>query len=60
MQSSNACMFGTVSTAEHCTILFDAVTDYFAPTMSADRRQRMDSTLEGVEGMLDSLHRHSE
>jgi hypothetical protein len=45
----NAFLLRAVSTAEDPAVRLDSVSDHRAPTVSADRRERVNRTLEAVE-----------
>jgi hypothetical protein len=47
-----------VHAAEDFSVRFDAVADYAAITVWANRRQRVDRALEAVEGVTLSGHDH--
>jgi hypothetical protein len=56
----NPLLFGAMGAAEEGSVGFNAVPDHFAPAMSARWSQRMNRTLEAIEGMQTTLHGYLE
>jgi hypothetical protein len=56
----NPLLFGAMGAAEEGSVGFNAVPDHFAPAMSARWSQRMNRTLEAIEGMRTTLHGYLE
>jgi hypothetical protein len=60
LKAGDALVLGAVGAAEDRAVLLDAVADHLAAAVRAGRGQRVDGTLEGVEGVRAAGHRHGE
>ena len=51
-------MLGAIGATENRAVLFDAVADYSAAAMGANRRQGIDRALERIKDVLVTVHRY--